>query len=64
MKAILVGAVESTKIALKCLAASAKWDLAAVFTLPPDLSGRHSDFVDLAEEAARAGDRAHREHQF
>ena len=57
MKAILVGAVESTKIALTCLAASPKWDLAAVFTLPPDLSGRHSDFVDLAEDAERAGTR-------
>jgi len=57
MKAILVGAVESTKIALKCLAASPNWDLAAVFTLPPDLSGRHSDFVDLAQDAERAGTR-------
>ena len=57
MKAILVGAVESTKIALKCLAASPRWDLSAVVTLAPALSHRHSDFVDLSQDAQAAGAR-------
>jgi methionyl-tRNA formyltransferase len=57
MKAILVGAVESSRVALKCLADSAQWDLAAVFTLPPELAQRHSDFVDLYKDAAGAGTR-------
>lgn len=57
MRAIVVGAVESTRIALRCLAASPRWDLAAVFTLPLDLSMRHSDFVDLAPDAEEAGTR-------
>lgn len=57
MKAILVGAVESTKIALQSLAASPAWDLAAVLTLPLDLAGRHSDFVDLTDDARDAGTR-------
>lgn len=60
MRAILVGAVESSRVALKCLAASAQWDLAAIFTLPPDLAQRHSDFVDLYEDAAGAGTRIER----
>lgn len=57
MKAILVGAVESSRIALKCLAASPRWDLKAVFTLPPDLASRHSDFVDLSADCENAGTR-------
>ncbi|HKY82065.1 MAG TPA: formyltransferase family protein [Sphingobium sp.] len=57
MKAILVGAVESTRVALNCLAASPHWELAALFTLPSDLSGRHSDFIDLSQEAEKAGAR-------
>lgn len=52
MRAVLVGAVESTRIALKCLAASPAWDLAAVLTLPVSLNHRHSDFVDLSSDAA------------
>lgn len=55
MKAILVGAVESTKIALRALADAPAWDLTAVFTLPLDLAGRHSDFVDLTDDARNAG---------
>lgn len=52
MRAVLVGAVESTRVALKCLAASPAWDLAAVLTLPVTLGHRHSDFVDLSGDAA------------
>lgn len=57
MRAILIGAVESTRIALRCLAAAPRWDLAAVFTLPLDLASRHSDFIDLAAETEKAGSR-------
>ncbi|EZP71940.1 Methionyl-tRNA formyltransferase [Sphingomonas paucimobilis] len=57
MRAILIGAVESTRIALRCLAAAPRWDLAAVFTLPVDLASRHSDFIDLAAETEKAGSR-------
>lgn len=55
MKAILIGAVESTRIALECLAQAPEWDLSAVLTLPPALDSRHSDFVDLKPDAGRAG---------
>ena len=55
MRAILVGAVESTRVALHALAAAPAWTLAALVTLPPELSRRHSDFVDLGGEARAAG---------
>lgn len=55
MRAIIVGAVDSTRVAIRCLAASPRWQLAAVVTLPPEAAGRHSDFVDLTEDAAAAG---------
>ncbi len=60
MKAIVVGAVDSTRIALRRLAASPAWEVAALFTLPLDLAGRHSDFVDLEDDAAQAGAAVHR----
>lgn len=55
MRAVLIGAVESTRIALRCLAAAPGWDLAGVVTLPHALASRHSDFVDLATDAEVAG---------
>lgn len=55
MKAIIVGAVESTRIAIEAVAASPDFELTAVVTLPLDLAGRHSDFVDLRPAAAAAG---------
>jgi methionyl-tRNA formyltransferase len=55
MRAVLIGAVDSTRIALRMLSDAPDCTLSAVVTLPPDLAGRHSDFVDLADEAARAG---------
>lgn len=55
MRALLVGAVESTRIALKAIAAASQWDLAAVMTLPPDLAKRHSDFADLSNDARALG---------
>ncbi|WP_419813922.1 methionyl-tRNA formyltransferase [Glacieibacterium sp.] len=55
MRAVVVGAVESTRIALAALARAADWRVAAVVTLPGELAKRHSDFVDLAPDAAEAG---------
>jgi methionyl-tRNA formyltransferase len=52
MRALLIGAVESTRIAAEAIARSPGWTLAAIATLPPHLAHRHSDFVDLAEQAA------------
>lgn len=51
MRAVLIGAVESTRIAAQHLAAAPAWELAAIVTLPPEAAHRHSDFVDLAPEA-------------
>ena len=55
MRAILIGAVESSRIALERIAAADGWDCPLVLTLPLDKSSRHSDFVDLAPTAASAG---------
>ncbi|WP_157218503.1 methionyl-tRNA formyltransferase [Flavisphingomonas formosensis] len=55
MRAVLIGAVESTRVAARCLAAAPDWDLAALVTLPLELGGRHSDFLDLAQDADAAG---------
>lgn len=55
MQAIVVGAVESTRVAVRSLAMAPGWVLDAVITLPPDLASRHSDFIDLAPDAAAAG---------
>lgn len=55
MRAIIVGAVESTRIALSALGRAADWQVDAVLTLPRELAGRHSDFVDLAPDAEAVG---------
>jgi methionyl-tRNA formyltransferase len=55
MRAILVGAVESSAVALSAFARSAEWTLAAVVTLSEGLARRHSDFVDLGPAAERIG---------
>lgn len=57
MRAIVVGAVESTRVALRAVAAAAGWRVEALVTLPPDLAGRHSDFVDLRPDARACGAR-------
>ena len=54
MRVALVGAVESTAVALRTFARS-DCELALVVTLPPDRSGRHSDYVDLTADAKSAG---------
>lgn len=55
MRALLIGAVEGTLVAAEAIAATPGWELVAIGTLPPELAARHSDFVDLAPVAARAG---------
>lgn len=57
MRAVIVGAVESTRIALRSVAAAPGWEVAALITLPPELAARHSDFVDMGAEARDAGAR-------
>lgn len=52
-RAILVGAVESSEVALHAIARHPDWTLAAVVTLEEALHARHSDYVDLGA-AARA----------
>ena len=54
MRAVLVGAVESSRVALNRIAHASDWTLALVVTLPPEKSGRHSDFVDLGPAAKAA----------
>ncbi len=54
MRAILIGAVESSRVALERIAAASDWDCSLVVTLPPEKSSRHSDFVDLGQPAAAA----------
>ena len=54
-RAILVGAVDSTKVALEAFARSSEWTLAALVTLDARLGGRHSDFFDLSVAAAEMG---------
>lgn len=58
-RAVIVGAVESTAIAVAAFARS-DWDLALVVTLPVDKSARHSDYVDLQQAADSAGAQIHR----
>ncbi|PSJ36389.1 methionyl-tRNA formyltransferase [Allosphingosinicella deserti] len=55
MRAVVIGAVESTSIAAGAIASADDWTLAALFTLAPDLAARHSDFHDLAPVALSAG---------
>jgi methionyl-tRNA formyltransferase len=54
MRALLIGAVESTRVAAGAISRAPGWTLAAIATLPPELAHRHSDFVDLTEPAAAA----------
>ena len=54
MKIVLVGAVESTEIALNALCKSG-FVPEMVVTLPPELAHRHSDFVDVGPLAQEHG---------
>lgn len=57
MRAAIIGAVESTQVALEAVGRAQGWEAALVLTLPAELAARHSDFVDLAPVAARLGAR-------
>ena len=59
MRAVIVGAVESSRIAIEAIARASGWSLALVITLPPALAVRHDDYVDLASAAANAGAPVH-----
>lgn len=58
MRAVIVGAVESTEVAIAAFARS-DWELPLVVTLPVDKSARHSDYVDLQQAADSAGAQVH-----
>lgn len=51
MRTALIGAVESSRVALHALAAEG-WGPDLLITLPPARAGRHSDFADLNDDAA------------
>jgi methionyl-tRNA formyltransferase len=55
MKAVVVGAVKSTEVAVRTIAGAPDWEVAAVITLPRSLAARHSDYVDLRSVAAEVG---------
>lgn len=55
MRALVVGAVEGTRVAAEVIASCPGWNLAGIMTLRPDLAARHSDFADLSGEAAASG---------
>jgi methionyl-tRNA formyltransferase len=57
MRAIVVGAVDSTRVALRAVSAARGWQVAALITLPSNLATRHSDFADLGAEAETCGAR-------
>ncbi|KXU32795.1 MULTISPECIES: formyltransferase family protein [unclassified Sphingobium] len=54
-RALLIGAVETTRIAFEAIARHPAWDMAAIVTLDPALAGRHSDHVDLRPAARERG---------
>lgn len=55
MRALVVGAVEGTRVAAQTIASCPGWTLGGIMTLNPELAGRHSDFADLSHEAAASG---------
>ena len=58
MRIAFVGAVEGSQVALEALVAAGATPV-LVMTLPPEASGRHSDFADLAAPARAAGAAVH-----
>jgi methionyl-tRNA formyltransferase len=55
LRAVVIGAVESTFVAAQAIGAAPDWSLCAIFTLESRLASRHSDFHDLAPAADAAG---------
>lgn len=60
MRAVIVGAVGSTAVAIEEVRNAPGWSLPLVVTLPDELRVRHSDFLDLAPLAEGAGAKLHR----
>ncbi|WP_313804101.1 formyltransferase family protein [Sphingobium sp.] len=54
-RALLIGAVETTRIAFDAITRAPGWEVAAVVTLDPALANRHSDYVDLEPVARERG---------
>ncbi len=54
MRSALIGAVQSTEVALRTLV-DLGYPPDALLTLPPSSSSRHSDWVDLRPDASQAG---------
>lgn len=52
---VLVGAVESTRVALEAAHRAEGWRVRALVTLPPESCGRHSDYCDLTPQACGMG---------
>ncbi|MFB0612643.1 methionyl-tRNA formyltransferase [Aurantiacibacter poecillastricola] len=59
MRAVVVGAVESTAVLADALARADGWSVPLIVTLPKDLEARHSDFVDMQPYAQRLGAQLH-----
>jgi len=55
MRALLIGAVEGTRVAMHAIAAATGWELAGLLTLPAAHAARHSDYADLAGDASAFG---------
>jgi methionyl-tRNA formyltransferase len=55
VRAVLIGAVESSRVFAERVAQAPGWTLALVLTLPSDKSRQHSDFVDLRPVAEAVG---------
>lgn len=55
MRAVIVGAVDSTAATIEEVGNAPGWSVPLVVTLPDELRARHSDFYDLAPLAERAG---------
>ncbi|AEG49850.1 Methionyl-tRNA formyltransferase [Sphingobium chlorophenolicum L-1] len=54
-RALLIGAVETTRIAFDAITRHPGWDVAALVTLDPAHAARHSDYVDLRPAALERG---------
>jgi methionyl-tRNA formyltransferase len=55
VRAIIIGAVESSRVAVEALGHTPGWHLPLVISLAPHLAHRHSDFVDLEPGVRAAG---------
>ena len=55
MRAVIIGAVESTHVAIRKLIETDGWELPLVVTLEQSLGHRHSDLTDLADISNAAG---------